>query len=90
MERHCSWLLYRLQLGHSRCVCMCEVHCYLHDAGGPKTAAGAGVMCGILLGVFEGVGVLMQRLMAENNKPVAPIIPETPPAAGNNNTASLS
>ena len=23
--------------------------------GGPKTAAGAGVMCGILLGVFEGV-----------------------------------
>lgn len=47
-------------------------------------------MCGILLGVFEGVGVLMQRLMAENNKPVAPIIPETPPAAGNNNTASLS
>ncbi|PKI83433.1 Tim17p [Malassezia vespertilionis] len=42
--------------------------------GGPKTAFGAGVMCGILLGVFEGVGVLMQRLLAENNKPVAPIM----------------
>lgn len=48
--------------------------------GGPKTAFGAGVMCGILLGVFEGVGVLMQRLLAEGNKPVAPIIPDTPGA----------
>ena len=53
--------------------------------GGPKTAFGAGVMCGILLGVFEGVGVLMQRLLAENNKPIAPIIPDSPlaPAGGN-------
>lgn len=42
-------------------------------------------MCGILLGVFEGVGVLMQRLLAENNKPIAPIIPDSPlaPAGGN-------
>lgn len=31
-------------------------------------------MCGILLGVFEGVGVLMQRLMAEGNKQVAPMM----------------
>lgn len=31
-------------------------------------------MCGILLGVFEGMGVLMQRFMAEGNKPVAPIM----------------
>jgi len=53
--------------------------------GGPKTAFGAGVMCGILLGVFEGVGVLMQRLLAENNKPIAPIIPDSPlaPTGGN-------
>ncbi|PWO00286.1 putative TIM17-mitochondrial inner membrane import translocase subunit [Tilletiopsis washingtonensis] len=41
---------------------------------GPKTAVGSGIMCGILLGVFEGVGVLMQRFMAEGNKPVAPIM----------------
>lgn len=44
---------------------------------GPKTAIGSGIMCGILLGVFEGVGVLMQRMMAEGNKQVAPIIPDT-------------
>ncbi|KAJ1030001.1 hypothetical protein NDA16_000914 [Ustilago loliicola] len=46
---------------------------------GPKTAIGSGIMCGILLGVFEGVGVLMQRMMAEGNKQVAPIIPDTLP-----------
>lgn len=61
---------------------------------GPKTAVGSGIMCGILLGCFEGelslttmddtslnknksstgVGVLMQRMMAENNKPIAPVM----------------
>ena len=41
---------------------------------GPKTALGSGIMCGILLGVFEGVGVLMQRMMAEGNKQQAPLM----------------
>ncbi|CAO1613083.1 unnamed protein product [Jaminaea pallidilutea] len=43
---------------------------------GPKTALGSGIMCGILLGCFEGVGALVQRFMAEGNKQVAPVIPE--------------
>ncbi|WFD07287.1 translocase of the inner membrane [Malassezia vespertilionis] len=62
----------------------------IRDVGGPKTAFGAGVMCGILLGVFEGVGVLMQRLLAENNKPVAPIIPEGGAIGGSAPTLSHS
>lgn len=41
---------------------------------GPKTAVGSGIMCGILLGCFEGVGALIQRLTAEGHKPVAPIM----------------
>lgn len=41
---------------------------------GPKAIVGSGIMCGILLGCFEGVGVLVQRLMSENNKPVAPML----------------
>ena len=45
---------------------------------GPKTAFGAGVMCGILLGVFEGVGAGINSAMANYNKPVAPVIPDAP------------
>lgn len=41
---------------------------------GPKTAIGSGIMCGILLGCFEGVGVLVQRYMSEGNKQIAPIM----------------
>lgn len=41
---------------------------------GPKTALGSGIMCGILLGCFEGVGALIQRFTAESHKPVAPIM----------------
>ncbi|ODN73161.1 hypothetical protein L202_07727 [Cryptococcus amylolentus CBS 6039] len=32
---------------------------------GPKAALGGAVGCGILLGVFEGVGVLMNRMFAQ-------------------------
>ena len=32
--------------------------------GGPKAAFGSAVACGILLGVFEGVGVLVNRVFA--------------------------
>ncbi|PWN45894.1 putative TIM17-mitochondrial inner membrane import translocase subunit [Ceraceosorus guamensis] len=49
---------------------------------GPKTAVGSGIMCGILLGCFEGVGALIQRFMAESNKPVAPLIPDAQSVSG--------
>ncbi|PWN18282.1 putative TIM17-mitochondrial inner membrane import translocase subunit [Microstroma glucosiphilum] len=41
---------------------------------GPKTAIGSGIMCGILLGCFEGVGVLVQRLMSDGNRQIAPMM----------------
>lgn len=50
---------------------------------GPKGMLGSAIGCGVLLGVFEGVGVLVGRLFAESNKPVSPLIPEAqaaPPA----------
>ncbi|RSH91894.1 translocase of the inner membrane [Saitozyma podzolica] len=41
---------------------------------GPRSALGSAVGCGILLGVFEGVGVLMNRMFAQ---PIPPMqIPE--------------
>jgi import inner membrane translocase subunit TIM17 len=33
--------------------------------GGPKAAFGGAVGCAILLGVFEGIGVLMGRMFAQ-------------------------
>lgn len=35
------------------------------STAGPKAAFGSAVGCGILLGVFEGVGVLMGRAFAQ-------------------------
>ncbi|SGZ27031.1 BQ5605_C025g10031 [Microbotryum silenes-dioicae] len=46
------------------------------DRGGPKGMLGGAIGCAILLGVFEGVGVLVGRLFAENNKPISPLLPE--------------
>jgi len=43
---------------------------------GPKSAFGSAVACGILLGVFEGVGVLVARIMNENSRPQLPPLPE--------------
>lgn len=37
----------------------------------------SGIACGVLLGVIEGVGVLMQRMMAETQRPVAPMVGPT-------------
>lgn len=42
------------------------------NPGGPQMIVSSGIACGILLGVIEGVGVLMQRMFAEGNRPVAP------------------
>ncbi|KAI9630977.1 hypothetical protein KEM48_013397 [Puccinia striiformis f. sp. tritici PST-130] len=51
--------------------------------GGVRSMVGSAIGCGVLLGVFEGVGVLFTRLFAENNRPIAPPIepiaaPQTP------------
>lgn len=40
--------------------------------GGPKAAFGSAVACGILLGVFEGVGVLLGRVFSEGQRPQLP------------------
>lgn len=40
--------------------------------GGPKATLGSAIACGILLGVFEGIGVLLSRTMGEVNRPIAP------------------
>jgi import inner membrane translocase subunit TIM17 len=40
--------------------------------GGPRSAMGSAVACGILLGVFEGVGVLINRVFAEGQRPPMP------------------
>jgi import inner membrane translocase subunit TIM17 len=37
--------------------------------GGPRSALGSAIACGILLGVFEGVGVLMSRVFSEGQRP---------------------
>ena len=41
--------------------------------GGPKAALGGAVGCGILLGVFEGVGVLINRAFSDMNRPQLPV-----------------
>ncbi|PBK71500.1 mitochondrial import inner membrane translocase subunit [Armillaria solidipes] len=33
--------------------------------GGPKSALGSAIVCGVLLGVFEGVGVLVSRAFSD-------------------------
>ncbi|KAF8756916.1 Mitochondrial import inner membrane translocase subunit [Rhizoctonia solani] len=47
---------------------------------GPRAAFGSAVACGILLGVFEGVGVLLNRMFSDVNRPVLPPLPEAPAA----------
>ena len=42
---------------------------YVRFIGGPRTALGSAIMCGILLGVFEGVGVLFNRVTSAGQRP---------------------
>ena len=42
---------------------------HVHAIGGPRTALGSAIMCGILLGVFEGVGVLFNRVTSAGQRP---------------------
>lgn len=41
-------------------------------AGGPRSALGSAIACGILLSVFEGVGVLISRVFNDNTRPQLP------------------
>jgi len=45
---------------------------------GPRGALTSAVGCGILLGVFEGVGVLFSRMFAEGTRPQQPMLPDAP------------
>ena len=45
---------------------------FFYFLGGPKAAFGSAVACGILLGVFEGVGVLLGRVFSEGTRPQLP------------------
>lgn len=68
MERYYEWILDRWLFGRPRyeifslCFNMANVAIL---AGGPKAAFGGAVGCAILLGVFEGIGVLMGRMFAQ-------------------------
>jgi import inner membrane translocase subunit TIM17 len=42
------------------------------SVGGPRSAFGSAIACGILLGVFEGVGVLLGRVFSEQTRPQLP------------------
>ena len=48
-------------------------HCLLIVfTGGPRSALSSAVACGILLSVFEGVGVLVSRVFNEGTRPQLP------------------
>lgn len=46
--------------------------------GGWKATRNGAIAAGCVLAVFEGVGIVFQRFMAAQNKPVAPQIPDAP------------
>ncbi|CCG81347.1 Protein mannosyltransferase 1 [Taphrina deformans PYCC 5710] len=48
---------------------------------GVKAARNSAIGCACLLGIFEGVGIMINRVMAEGNRPVQPQLPEGVAAA---------
>jgi import inner membrane translocase subunit TIM17 len=44
--------------------------------GGWRHTRNSAITCACLLGVFEGVGLMFQRYMAWQNKPIAPPLPD--------------
>jgi len=73
VECHYFWFYDWWMSGTAECV---EEHIFLKPdfelppfIGGPRSAFGSAVACGILLGVFEGVGVLMSRVFSEGSRP---------------------
>lgn len=47
---------------------------------GAKAARNSAIGCACLLGIFEGVGIMFNRIMAEGNRPQQPQLPDTPAA----------
>ncbi|KAL4262586.1 hypothetical protein AB1N83_005680 [Pleurotus pulmonarius] len=47
---------------------------------GPRSMLSSAIACGVLLGVFEGVGVLISRVFSEGTRPQMPQIPTAAPA----------
>ncbi|KAH9951549.1 mitochondrial import inner membrane translocase subunit [Amylocystis lapponica] len=43
---------------------------------GPRSALSSAIACGILLSVFEGVGVLFSRVLNDGTRPQLPPLPE--------------
>ena len=86
MECYCFWFPDRWLFGCTKCVFFFFSLCGLSGggwlthstpiSGGPRSAFGSAVACGILLGVFEGVGVLVSRIMNDNTRPQLPPLPE--------------
>lgn len=57
----------------SESLCLSHIPLIAHASlGGPKSALGSAIACGILLGVFEGVGVLLSRVFSEGTRPQLP------------------
>lgn len=79
MERYCFWFPDWWMFGSSKCVSLLLEAITRSNRlilGGPRSAFGSAVACGILLGVFEGVGVLVSRIMNDNTRPQLPPLPE--------------
>lgn len=51
------------------CSTVLEFGLIFNSIGGPRSALGSAIACGILLGVFEGVGVLVSRVFSEGQRP---------------------
>jgi hypothetical protein len=51
----------------------CQAICFLrYSSGGPRASFGMACASGVLLGVFEGVGVLMNRVFSEGTRAQLP------------------